>query len=467
VQGGHFLNVQATNNGASLGTQQFFFDTGASVTVLSELTALELGIDVQLDEPDFTIEITGSGGGSGAVPGYYIDQFTILATGGSVTHTNVPVLVLDVTNPASPGNVVPGIVGTNVLAGRDIIIDPNPSLGGGGESAGVYISNPVTTEANWVATADISGWHFDSSWSSGAVPGPLTIANIRRTPGGGSQALFGGEFVAWEVNVSGVSATERMQLRILSSITKLTTFAGVNIEHFGEVQLGGGTIDAQYVDIRNGGRLTGQGFIRTGSGPIPGQVENASGVVAPGIPSQNDGIGTMNIEGRFSVGTAGAVELDISFGIYDQIVVDGVVALAGTLRVTSVSPGNLSRYEVITSTEGIGGEFDAVELPSLSGDRRWVVDYSESAVSLIVTLRGDFDGDFDFDADDLAEWRAGYGVKYDGTDFLHWQRRLGTTIQVAVPVPEPSSTALAAMAALAFKMRRSRQRGHSEVSRGI
>jgi hypothetical protein len=59
VQGGHFLNVNASNNGTALNSQQFFFDTGASVTVLSELTALQLGIDVQTDAPDFTLEILG------------------------------------------------------------------------------------------------------------------------------------------------------------------------------------------------------------------------------------------------------------------------------------------------------------------------------------------------------------------------------------------------------------------------
>jgi hypothetical protein len=156
------------------------------------------------------------------------------------------------------------------------------------------------------------------------------------------------------------------------------------------------------------------------------------------------------------------VELNLSGSSaapYDRIVVDGAVTLAGTLRVVasgSHGPSLLSRYDVITSTEGIGGEFDVVELPSLVGDQRWVLDYSESDLTLIVTLRGDFDGDFDFDADDLAEWQAGYGVKYDGADFLHWQRRLGTTIAIIASVPEPSAAALAAASVLALAVIRRR-----------
>src|SRR5690606_33480594 len=45
VQGGHFINANFQNNGASLNSK-FFLDTGASVTVLSTFKALEMGFDV-------------------------------------------------------------------------------------------------------------------------------------------------------------------------------------------------------------------------------------------------------------------------------------------------------------------------------------------------------------------------------------------------------------------------------------
>ena len=76
--------------------------------------------------------VVGSGGTNLEVPGFFVESFTIQAIGGNITLTNVPVVVLDVTNPADPGNVVDGIVGTNLLAGRNVVIDPKPSLGGGG-----------------------------------------------------------------------------------------------------------------------------------------------------------------------------------------------------------------------------------------------------------------------------------------------------------------------------------------------
>ena len=110
--------------------------------------------------------------------------------------------------------------------------------------------------------------------------GCVTVANVRRIAGGSAQASVGSNASAWEVNVSGLSAGEAMALVVNNNAT-LTTFAGLNIEQFGQINLVNGNLDVQYVDIRDGGRLSGNGAIATGSGPIPGQVENVSGVVAP------------------------------------------------------------------------------------------------------------------------------------------------------------------------------------------
>ena len=164
------------NDGEALENSNFFFDTGADVTVLSELNASRLGFDVVLDEPEFTVAVVGSGGARLEVPGFFVDEFTVEAVGGNLTATNVPVIVLNVTNPADPGNLVSGIVGTNVLSGRNLVIDPDPSLGGGNLAPQLYIGDPVTTEANWSSTTSTS-WQF-GAWSTGTVPGVLTVANV-------------------------------------------------------------------------------------------------------------------------------------------------------------------------------------------------------------------------------------------------------------------------------------------------
>ncbi|MBX3433021.1 MAG: retropepsin-like domain-containing protein [Pirellulales bacterium] len=447
VQGGHFLNVNASNDGVNLNNQQFFFDTGASVTVLSELTALQLGIDVQIDTPDFTIQIVGSGGASEGVPGYFIDQFTVLATGGSVTLSNVPILVLDVTNPANPGNIVPGIVGTNVFAGRDIVIDPNPSLGGGGPSAGVYISNPVTTNRDWNTAAAEASWSSAASWSGAVVPNLLGIANVRHVSGGHQRAVVSGAAVAWEANVSGPAATQTMTVAIPGGAS-LTTFSGVSIEAHGAVDLDGGTLDAQYVELRQNAVLRGQGVIRTGSGPIPGQVENVAGTVVVGNANS---FGTLEIHGRFSNGANAALEFNLlganPGASYGQLVVEGDAAWNGTLSVNLIADFIPAAGTVFTlaTYESSGGAFADVLLPA---GIQWNLDYGDTALTLTALgLPGDFNNSGGVNAADLAVWQAGFGQPggYGGQDFLAWQRNYQAGSPIGA-VPEPTAAALSILA---------------------
>jgi hypothetical protein len=451
--GAYFLPVSVNNEGQSLTNSSFFFDTGADVTVVSQLNAVRLGFDPVLDTPDFTISVTGSGGATSDVPGFFVDQFTIQAVGGSITLNHVPVVALDVVNPAHPGNIVDGIVGMNLLAGRNVVIDPKPALGGGGVGPSLYISDQVTTTANWISPVPLS-WDQGGAWSTGSQPGALTVANVRRMAGGSAQASVGSNASAWEVNVSGLSADETMTLVVDNNAT-LTTFAGLNIEQFGQVNLVSGNLDVQYVDIRAGGRLSGNGAIATGSGPIPGQVENVSGVVAPSTTLSATGIGAINIAGRYSNGDLGVLEMEIAgadVDQYDRIIVDGPATLAGTLRVLLPGanphvPGLTQVYTLLTATEGIGGKFDVLDLPALSPNLMWYVGYGETSMFLKVTLLGDFNGDSDVNAADLAVWKGGYGTTYNGADFLAWQQHLGMHAAVSAGVPEPGSAVLLAMAA--------------------
>ena len=131
----------------------------------------------------------------------------------------------------------------------------------------------------------------------------------RYAPGVLQQADVADDHTAWEVNVSGDSVSQQMTLRVFGAT--LTTFAGLNVEQFGHVQLVNGMLDVQNVDIREGGRLSGNGSIFTGSGPIPGQVENVSGIVAPRVLSGGSS-SVLNIEGRYSNGIAGTLEVEVS-----------------------------------------------------------------------------------------------------------------------------------------------------------
>ena len=165
--GAYFVSADATNEGHVLSTNSFFLDTGADVSVVSELNAVKLGFDPVLDKPDFTVAVLGSGGTNNHVPGFYVDQLVIPAPGGTITLTHVPFLVLDVPNPAHSGSIVDGILGMNVFAGRNLVIDPAV---GGSPAPSVYVSDPVTSQFNWSSSAASGTWGTGGSWSGSARP---------------------------------------------------------------------------------------------------------------------------------------------------------------------------------------------------------------------------------------------------------------------------------------------------------
>ncbi len=464
IQGATFLNVDVENEGEQLNSFEFFFDTGADVTVVSELNASRLGFDALLDEPDFTVAVVGSGGVNLEVPGFFVEEFTIQAIGGNVTATNVPVIVLNIPNPADPGNIVDGIVGTNLLAGRNVVIDPDPALGGGNSGPHLYISDPITSEIAWSSSSVSSSWTSGSNWSGAATPSNLGIANVRHVAGGNQTAVLSADATIWELNVSG-TPSQTMTVQIDNGQT-LTTFAGVNVEAGGGLKLVGSTLDTQYVEIL-GGTLSGSGHIMTGSGPIPGQVENRGGTVSPGSVSTGNGVGSLEITGRFSNGAGGtlAIELGglVAETMFDVLVIDGPAALAGILDVSLVDLGSGlfdpqlgDTFEILTASEGVGGTFETLMLPA---GYDWFVKYNPNSIELVATIPGDFDGDVDADADDFAIWQAGYGTgSYSGADFLTWQRNLssGAPFAASSTVPEPGSLALlAAACGLALLTRKS------------
>jgi len=454
VGGGLFLNVDVADTGGQLNNASFFFDTGASITVVSRTTALSLGFDALTDNPEFTLAVLGSGGTRLNVPGFFVDQFTIRALGGHVTLSNVPVVVLNVWDPSNPPNIVPGILGMNLLAGRNLVIDPTT----GGDGPLIYISDPVTTGSNWTAPAASASWGGGGNWSASATPGNLTIANVRHAFGGNQEVVATAGALAWEINVSGAAASQQMTLRVPAGVTA-TTFSGINIEQHGVVRLDGGALDVQYASIV-GGRLTGHGSIATGSGPIPGQVENTSGVVAPGV---GVGVGALAIEGRFSNGFAGTMEFEIGgVGAFDQVTVDGGVALDGALKVALIDLGggafvpSVGQTFAIITAHQVAGQFSSIAWPTLPADRMWTIAYAADSVNLTVVAAGDFDGNGVINAADRDAWTAGFGSSYGGEGFLAWQRSFGSDGS-SLGVPEPDAAALVLVASALFGRRPGRR----------
>jgi len=96
---------------------------------------------------------------------------------------------------------------------------------------------------------------------------------------------------------------------------------------------------------------------------------------------------------------------------------------------------------------------------------RYVYGFRVARYAQESAFAADFDLDNDVDVDDLNDpvlgWEARYGIDLDGSDFLMWQRQLGSGIDplssASVAVPEPSSWLLGLCMCLLVELSSSRE----------
>lgn len=161
-------NANLSHTGGSVNQQEFLFDTGAQVTVVSEATADAIGFDVGTDTPDFFVDVLGVGGVT-QVPGFFVNQLELPVTGGSAIYQDVPVIVLNIADPRDGVGFVPGIIGMNLFNDRDLMVDMNPS------NPHVRFSAPITPQ--WNKNAD-GVWLPDGNWDLGTPDGTDVPANF-------------------------------------------------------------------------------------------------------------------------------------------------------------------------------------------------------------------------------------------------------------------------------------------------
>ncbi len=120
------VDLKKGNNNAPA-QDEFMFDTGAQVTVVGSILAARL----ELNDPDFYVEIIDVTGESTIVDGFFIDSIEIPAIGEWLSFTNVPVIVLDIDSPE--GGYLDGIIGMNLFTEYNFV------LNGGGLASPPYI----------------------------------------------------------------------------------------------------------------------------------------------------------------------------------------------------------------------------------------------------------------------------------------------------------------------------------------
>ncbi|MDZ4657971.1 MAG: aspartyl protease family protein [Bythopirellula sp.] len=455
--GGLFIDVDMVDGTRSFQDKEFLFDTGADLTVVSEITAARLGFDPILDTPDFILEVEGSGGVSGGVPGFYIDELNIDTVGGTFTLHNVPIAVLDVTNPNDPGNVIDGILGMHLFTGRDLVIDANPSIGQGGIGPSLYISNPVTQTHVWTSTIAQTSFNTATNWTANGTPDVSWVAELRNTAIPSQFVGLTGNTTVNQLVVEG-TASNSIALQLTGTQT-FTTFGETRIEQGGTISLlsTNSKLDAPFVNIE-GGVLRGSGTVFVGTGPINGVVRNLGGRVEPGST-----IGKLSITGDFSNLDAGtlAIQLGGTTAItqYDVLAMSRFAFLDGTLEVSLANGfvpavGNMFTF-LTTAADGVFGEFENLLLPA---GFQWDVDYLASSVVLKVLGLGtacDFDGDGDVDGRDFLAWQRNPSVG----NLADWQANYNNgSLSALAAVPEPSALVLVICAIGFYSSASSRRR---------
>jgi hypothetical protein len=410
---GLFVEVDLVRGALGFQDKELLLDTGADLTVISQLMAKRLGFDAVLDTPDFFLEVEGVDAVLGGVPGIFLDELNIDTIGGSFTLHNVPVAVIDLPNPNDPGNTLDGILGMHVFNGRNIVIDANPAIGQGGNAPSLYISDPITKNNNWATAAASGSWTVGGNWSPAETPDVLSDTTVANVSGGNQTATLASDATVFRLTVAG-TPTADMTVRIDAGAT-LTTFGETLLEQRGRIELAGGKLDAQFVNIV-GGVLTGSGDVFVGTGPIRSPVRNISGRVEPGTELG----GLMSIDGDFTNLAGGTLAIDLAGTTaesqYDVLDVSRIAFLGGTLEVRltgGFTPNVGNMFTVLTTGERIEGSFDTLSLPA--GYLWDVDDQAGGGRDLVLTviglgLAGDYNGDGRVDAADYTAWRDHFGA---------------------------------------------------------
>jgi hypothetical protein len=473
--GALFVDVDMAIGNRNFEDKEFLFDTGADLTVISEITAARLGFDPIFDTPDFFLEVESPGGVTTGVPGIFLDELNIDTVGGSFTLHNVPVAVLDLPSPNQPGNVIDGIIGMNLFNGRDLVIDANPATGQGGVGPSLYIGDPVADSRSWATMAASGTFSTVGNWSPGSNPDMLMWdASVAHVSGGDQTAVVAADASVFRLSVSGTSEAE-MTVEVDNGAT-LTTFGETLIQQGGRIELAGGTLDTQFVNI-DGGTLSGSGNVFAGTGPLQSPIRNLSGRIEPGTS-----IGELSIDGDLSNQANGTLAFDLG-GItavttYDRLSVGRSAFLDGTLEVSLLNgfaPSLGSTFTILTAGTSVVGTFDTMSLPA---GYLWSVTYNANNVVLAVTgfgLAGDYNDDGIVNAADYSVWRNSLGAvgsnlpadgngngSVDAGDYAIWKTHFGESLGSgsggnSSTVPEPSSLMLVLLALSAWVTSRRRQ----------
>ncbi len=446
----------------------FLLDTGAQVTVISRDKALDLALNV--DQPEFTVEITGVGGSVQQVPGFTLDTLRLPATGlGDMVLHDVPVVVLNVPNDDQP---LDGIIGMNLFTDRNLVIHGGYGPGSGTFSnpfIGITAANPEGMGTDFIAPT--GSWSDPANWDY-ALPDATIHAYVQFD----RQAVVTGQASAAGLQIGrlgyghgGVQldAAARLELSealVLGHNAELTAAQGA------EIRLAAGARLENYQSAPAGLEGLARVALLIQGGPSVGTLEVASRI--------DEGLVENFAIARLEVGSTGPGGLELVDAFDNRQ--DGPgneILAAGTLVVSAGSVLDLGSTGLWLGDPAM----TLAVVRDLLADGRIVSDRAVSyglhngGILLADAVGADLTGDGLVDADDLDLLVAGFGaaglwnqgdLDYDGqvgfADFVLLSHQYaGSQAELAAAVemiPEPGSMCLLGLAALAGLARRRRGR---------
>jgi hypothetical protein len=185
--------------GTNTSSGKVVVDTGAQATLISEIAAAELGLNIQ--NPEFEIEVQGLVN-TVIAPGFYVDSASIPAGFvGPVVWSQVPVVVLNVGSPE--GGTLYGIFGSNLTAKRDMLFNgaastpymdvTDPIVVPRIKITAIRRTAPNAAEIDWHAepappvlylelstnlTSNPSGWKSVATNTLSTINGTLSVTNL-------------------------------------------------------------------------------------------------------------------------------------------------------------------------------------------------------------------------------------------------------------------------------------------------
>ena len=401
----YYLDANIDHDGNNRDFLDMIYDTGSQGTFVSEFVAATLGFDVINDAPDFTVQLQTLSGTTDTVPGFFADQLELPGTDGGIVLTNVPLIVFNLPDVRSPGNILDGLIGQNLFGDRIVTFDPELALNLGDPGPILGISDPALDNHDWNSIAASASFNDSASWASPGTPALDWIAHTQNNAAFDQTAVVDSDVSVSALNIIGDA--DKMTVSIDASTT-LTVFGTVIVTDNGELHLNGGTVDPLAIELR-GGSLTGHG-------DVAGEV-TSQGLIAPG-----DSAGVLHFlgnvdqlaQGTLAIEIAGTNNSDPQNPEFDQLDIDGNTTLDGTLTLqgTESLPSIGDHPITILTASSVSGTFANVPPPNNGVDQGHIghgqffegINYNptNAIVNIFQAAAGDTNGDKFVDTDDIT-----------------------------------------------------------------